>query len=269
MDTLKNQFGKIRAGKIKGAEIAKSEMVQRRKQDVQQLFIQDINNMRKTIGVNISLPYYLELKREGQYYLANEIFKKYSQNSYIDLDKLEITIFELPQSCAEYKIKKKELSYQESNLEPDIDFNFDDVVLQVEYKCAIPLPFFGKRDILLRHTAVEKAWLNGSNGICAANKEDERVDLDDYSQSEQPEKYDAKEEVEEYKKDKIKDDLDKYNEENINEEEEYVYICKSATNVYHKYPFCDYLNNTGKRMPLKDAQKKGMRPHAGCPRRFR
>lgn len=252
--------------KIRGAtlkKIGQSNMDQETVKDMQKAVLQSFYDKQEAIITEVCLPIYIELKQSELYYLASEIHSKYSKNSYINLDKLNITVFELPQSCAEYKYKKENLWYQGSGLKPDIDFNYDDVVIQVEYKCDIPLPFFGKKDIVLRHTAVEKAWLYGSNGVYAANKEDERIVLEDYSGKETTEAYDGIEEIE------GKDATDNDNEEDEDDGEEYVYICENVKKVYHTHPFCSYLNKSRFRIPLKKAQENGMRPHGGCPHRFK
>lgn len=183
---------------------------------------------------------YLDLKETGQYYLAKEILDKQLDKKQIKLEKLNLTLVELPQGCAEYQYKKNSLWYRDSELKPDVDFSKDDVVLQLEYKVALPVPFLARKEIQLRHIAVERAWLYGGNGLYAANRAEEGIDFDKYSK----------------KKPKG---------------EEYVYICRSPTKVYHIYRDCKYIwDKVGvRRITLEEAQERGLRAHAGCPELFK
>ncbi|MGI6606587.1 MAG: hypothetical protein ACOX2X_06045 [Peptococcia bacterium] len=189
------------------------------------------------------LPVAVELKEIGQDQLVRWILSDYLSDSIVNQERLRVTLADLPQAHAEYQYKKDTSWYQGTGLQPDADFSSDDVVIQVEYAFAIPLPFFGQREILLRHTAVEKAWLKGANGIYTADKAQEQIDLKDLVSS---------------PKSKEK-----------SEEDREVYVCKSNTAVYHTRSDCDYLGGQYTIMTVKEAHALNKRAHKGCPYRFK
>ncbi|MGI6588684.1 MAG: hypothetical protein ACOX2N_07955 [Peptococcia bacterium] len=195
---------------------------------------------------------YFDLKGAGQYYLAKEILHNQLQNSYLDLEKLSFTLVELPQGNAEYQYKKDISWYCNSQLEPDVDFSKDDVVLQLEYRVVLPVPFLALQEIQLCHVAVERAWLYGGNGLYAANREEEGINFTKYSKKEQAgSKGEGK--------------------ENEEKEVEYVYICRSPTEVYHCFRNCKYIyDKIGvRKISLEEAKERGLRAHAGCPELFK
>ena len=197
------------------------------------------------------LPQYSELKKSGQYCLVSKIFKEYIKNTYVKEEKLSFSLVELPQGLTEYQFKKDKLFYKDSGLEPDIDFNNNDVVIQTDYKFKIPLPFFNNKNIVLRHTAVERAWLLGGNGIYTVDKGKEKLDFfkDDGNENSGSE---------DDSKDKDREDV------------RYVYVCKSDTNVYHIYRHCDYIKNSKvTKMTEGEAKKRGKHVHKGCPNRYK
>ncbi len=211
-------------------------------EEMGQIINKDLNTGLQGLVMQALLPPITELKEVGQYELAQKILNGYLANSKIQQEKLSLNLVELPQGCAEYQLKKDRAWYQGIGLVPDEDFARDDVVIQLEYKFKIPLPFFGQKEVLLRHTAVEKAWLKGSNGVYTGSKKDEKLKLPALCKGNDPEKKDQDVEV---------------------------YVCKSDTPVYHTRPDCDYLGSQITIMTLEEAEKKGKRPHKGCPFRFK
>ncbi|HHY06612.1 MAG TPA: hypothetical protein GX532_06550 [Clostridia bacterium] len=218
----------------------------------------EVKNQVKDDGYNLVegallealLEPYLALKGAGQYYLAREILEQQLENSSLDLAKLNLTLVEFPQSSAEYQYKKDVLWYRDFALEPDVDFSKDDVVLQLEYQAVLPVPFLAVQEIQLCHLAVERAWLYGGNGLYAANRAEEGIDFTKYSK---------------------RSSGSKGEEENQEDEREYVYLCRSPTEVYHRFRDCKYIyDKTGvRKTSLEEAKERGLRAHAGCPELFK
>ncbi|MDD4146140.1 MAG: hypothetical protein PHS83_03420 [Clostridia bacterium] len=210
----------------------------------------DCYNLVEGLLMKVLLQPYLDLKEVGQYCLAKEILDKQLQNNALDLEKIDLVLVELPQGFAEYQYKKDVLWYRDFGLRPDVDFDQDDVVIQLEYKAVLPLPFLALKEIQLCHTAVERAWLYGGNGVYAANREEEGIDFAQYSRKKQEGKNEDRQE---------------------DEELEYVYLCRSPTKVYHYFRNCKYLEDkTGvRKISLEEAEKRGLRAHAGCPELFK
>lgn len=206
------------------------------------IFNQGLENSYQVLMDDYVLPQAVELKGRGQYILVQKLLADYLSKSSIQPEQLRFSLVELPQSYAEYHYKKENNWYQGTGLEPDRDFNRSDIVIQVEYAFRIPLPYFGKRELVLRHTAVEKAWLAGGNGIYAANRGEEELDLKDLVENDKGEKEKKK---------------------------TYVFLCKSKTKVYHTRPDCDYLGSQIRVMTKEEAEAKGLRAHGGCPQRFK
>lgn len=205
--------------------------------------------------VNTLFNPFLDLKETGQYQLAREVFENQLLNSRVNPQQINFTLVKLPQSISEYEHKKAGMCYRDGTLTPDEDFHKDDVVLQLEYKVKLPLPFLGVREVLLSHTAVERAWLYGGNGVYAAERNEEGIDFDKYKPKNQnAQQGEGAEEQEEQE-----------------EEVEYVFICKSRTKVYHSFRHCQYIvDKSGvRRISLEEAQKRGLRAHGGCPERFK
>jgi hypothetical protein len=202
----------------------------------------DIMTGYERIAWQFLLPAVVELKETGQDELVRLILRDYLSDSTVNQERLRVTLVDLPQAHAEYQYKKETAWYQETGLKPDADFSYDDVVIQVEYALPIPLPFFGRQEILLRHTAVEKAWLKGANGIYTADKAQEQIDFKDLVNSPKEQK---------------------------SEEDREVYVCKSNTGVYHTRSDCDYLGGQYTIMTVKEAHALNKRAHKGCPYRFK
>lgn len=108
---------------------------------------------------------YYELKDRGKYNTVRLILDKYIVGSYVEPAQLTVSLAEFPQSSSEYKTKKQGDYYRQTGLIPGQNFDQDDVVIRVDYKLVIPLPLFQDAAITLTHTAVEKAWLTGGNGV--------------------------------------------------------------------------------------------------------
>jgi len=212
-------------------------------EDIRKSIDADIMTGYEGMAWQFLLPAIVELKETGQDELVRRILREYLSDSTVNQERLRVTLVDLPQAHVEYQYKKETAWYQETGLKPDADFSSDDVVIQVEYAFSIPLPFFGHKEILLRHTAVEKAWLKGGNGIYTADKGQEKIDLKDLVSS---------------SKSKQK-----------SEEEREVYVCKSNTGVYHTRSDCDYLGGQYTIMTVKEAHALNKRAHAGCPYRFK
>ena len=99
--------------------------------------------------------------------LAEECAAKNVESAMIGFDKtnLQLDVVKMPQTTREYQNSAISLAYIAAGITPGVDFDKDDVVISMSYKYHIKLPFFGTHDIVLRKTAVEKAWMNGGDGI--------------------------------------------------------------------------------------------------------
>ena len=192
---------------------------------------------------------YLDLKGSGQYVLVKEILEEQLQYSSVNPENLSVTFVELPQGIAEYEYKKDGKWYSDLQLKPDLDFGKDDVVIQVKYEAALPIPFLGIKNVQLGHTAVERAWLHGGNGVYAAASDEEGFDFDKYDR---------------YKKTGGEKD-------ESNNPTEYVYLCRSSTEVYHPFRHCKYIiDKSGvRKVSLEEAKDMGLRVHGGCPQLFK
>ena len=209
----------------------------------------DFYNLVEGVIFKTLLGPYLDLKGSGQYYLVKKILEEQLQNSPVNLGNLSVTFVELPQGTTEYEYKKDGIWYSDLLLKPDRDFSKEDVVIQAKYDAALPMPFLGIKHVQLCYTAVERAWLHGGNGIYAAAGDEEGIDFDRYNRY----KLTGEE------RDKLKNQV------------EYVYLCRSATEVYHPYRHCKYIvDKSGvRKVSLEEAKNMGLRVHGGCPVLFK
>lgn len=90
----------------------------------------------------------------------------------LDGNNLNIDIYKLPQTQAEFESNMLNVSYVVAGLSPGVDFGKDDVVISISYKYKLKFPFIKEREIILRSTSVEKAWLNGSSGVYCKPRSD-------------------------------------------------------------------------------------------------
>ncbi|HWQ30534.1 MAG TPA: TadE family protein, partial [Negativicutes bacterium] len=124
-------------------------------------------------------PAYWDMKAACKYYIADSLLKEQLDNPLLYDDKVRLRLVELPQGEAEFSARSGSGLYEGFGLKPGVDFDRNDVVIQVEYDYTVKLPFVKAFNIGMVHTAVEKAWLKGSNGVIAAA--DEGFDLEDPS----------------------------------------------------------------------------------------
>lgn len=124
-------------------------------------------------------PAYWDMKTACKYYIADRLLKEQLDNPLLYGDNVKLRLAELPQGEAEFSARSGSGMYEGFGLKPGVDFDRNDVVIQVEYDYKVRLPFIKAFSIGMVHTAVEKAWLKGSNGVIAAA--DEGFDLEDPS----------------------------------------------------------------------------------------
>ncbi|RCX09599.1 TadE-like protein [Anaerobacterium chartisolvens] len=93
------------------------------------------------------------------YFLNNFIDQKS-----VDPEKVRCSFIQIPQSNAERMLRLSNAEYLKACEQIGYTPEKDDVVISVEYAVNIPVPFF-KRQVLLRYTSVERAWMNGRNGV--------------------------------------------------------------------------------------------------------
>lgn len=121
-------------------------------------------------------PAYWNMKAAGKYIIADALVDEHLDNLLINRDNARLRLVEFPQGKEEYKSRSESEAYKSLGLIPGKDFGSDDVVLQLEYNYRVNLPFVKALDIKMVHTAVERAWINGSFGVITA--EDEGLDLE-------------------------------------------------------------------------------------------
>lgn len=109
--------------------------------------------------------HYIDLQVNGKYTLVNKIISRHLDTHKLNRNRVALCLVHLPQSDYGYNNTKLDESYQKTGLLPERDFSKDDVVIQAQYDFVIPLPFMSQKSILLKSTSIERAWLNGGNGI--------------------------------------------------------------------------------------------------------
>lgn len=174
---------------------------------------------------------YQAIKDTGKYYLAKRVLTRHLQESWVNQDQVYLSFVKLPEGQAEYAAYIKDGSNQLMYLQPERDFNRDDVVIMAEYIIKIPFPFLSGKNLRLRYAAVERAWLKGSNGVYTSSEEG----------------------------------LDLFNKNN---DKGYVYITRTGSK-YHLYSTCAYLEKSSIPITREEAEKRGLTPHLGCPNRFK
>ncbi|MCX7710831.1 MAG: hypothetical protein N2484_13410 [Clostridia bacterium] len=126
---------------------------------------------------------YWQLKDQGKYSIVQNSMGKFLEESLIDSKELRLRLVEFPQGDQEFEACKNSNDYNATGLRPGKDFGKDDVVIQLEYRYEFTFPVFGKKQILFRHTAIEKGWLHGSNGVYTEKKEG--LELEDLGKTEE------------------------------------------------------------------------------------
>lgn len=174
---------------------------------------------------------YLEIKETGKYYLAELVLDRYLKDSWVNTSHVNLKLVKFPQGQAEYTGHLNTGFYEHIVLQPQRDFTRNDVVIIAEYLIELPFSFLPRKNLTLRYAAIERAWLKGANGVYTSREEG--LDL-------------------------FREGIDK----------EYVYITRTG-NKYHIYSSCAYLEKSSIPITRKDAEKKGLTPHLGCPHRFK
>lgn len=116
-------------------------------------------------------PLYWDMKSSGKYYIADTLIREYLDSPMLRQEAARLSLVELPQGRAEFAARSQSYMYESFGLTPGIDFDADDVVIQLEYDYRVKFPFVEELKIKLVHTAVERAWLKGSFGVVAAGEE--------------------------------------------------------------------------------------------------
>lgn len=121
--------------------------------------------------VDVITPAYWDMKSSVKYYIAEVLIKEHLVSPLINRENISLQYAEFPQGREEYSAMLGSAAYGRSGLIPEKDFNRDDIVLQIRYDYKVNLPFMEPLNIQMIHTAVEKAWINGSFGIMTADDE--------------------------------------------------------------------------------------------------
>jgi hypothetical protein len=137
--------------------------------------VQDVlkDYSRGIIGniVDVMAPAYWDMKSAVKYSAAEAIIKKHLESPLINRENIKLQLVEFPQGREEYSVRSSSAIYGKLGLIPEKDFSRDDIVLQLSYDYKVNLPFLGPLNIRMIHTAVERAWINGSFGILTADDE--------------------------------------------------------------------------------------------------
>ena len=161
-----NLFRAIVSGELKGTDFTEAM------QDI----LKDYGKGAIGNVVGKITPAYWDMKSDAKYYIAEAFIKEHLESPLINRENIRLRLVEFPQGKEEYIARSQRAIYSELGLTPDKDFSRDDVVLQLEYEYLVRLPFIEPFNIRMIHTAVERAWINGSFGILTA--EDEGLDLE-------------------------------------------------------------------------------------------
>ena len=108
----------------------------------------------------------------GSSKIAGSIISEVIDNSSVGIDKddLTVTIAKVPVPEQTYQLNYNTSAFTDMGLTKD-DFGEDDVVIGVEYKYKLALPFVTTIDIKMRNVAVEHGWVNGGSGNVPSNVE--------------------------------------------------------------------------------------------------
>lgn len=114
---------------------------------------------------------YWSYKTGAKYSIAKMLMDDFIPNGLIEEQRLRFRLVEFPQGEEEYAARSSQYSELGFNRDGAIDITKDDVVVQVEYRFDIPIPLYGRKDIRMVHTAIEKAWLKGGCGVITSTQE--------------------------------------------------------------------------------------------------
>jgi hypothetical protein len=133
--------------------------------------------------LNFGEDLYWSLKQTGKYEIVKAIMNQFIDNSFINKTNLKLSLIEFPQGLKEYEACKNSTSIKKLGLIPEKDFGRDDVVIQVQYFYKIAIPLLGSKTINFMHTAVERAWVHGGNGVYTSKEEG--IKLEDFTKTSQ------------------------------------------------------------------------------------
>lgn len=176
------------------------------------------------------LSQYNKLVQGGKNQLAAVLVQHYLDARLLNPDKLSIQMVKLPIEKTGLSQPGKAEEYAGTGLVPDDDFSEDDVVIQLEYELSLPIPFYRDRPIRLVATAIERAWLQGGDGVYTEKEEG----LDWLKKGSQA---------------------------------AYVYKARNGTK-YHLFKDCAYLQKSCLPLTKDEALEQGLDLHKNCPYRF-
>lgn len=197
---------------------------------------------------------YYAVKARVKYRAVNLLLDKFLKGGWVEREKTEILYVELPQSDTEYRYRveeKKDASYTKFYEELGFGPGQDDVVVSLQYKTHIPVPFFADRELAYRFTAVEKAWIHGGNGVYTVHPKKEQTGGEKEGEKEENASTGTK-------------GTSKVEESYKKLQQSTVYVTTKAGKKYHKAG-CMHLSKRST-IPLKmdEAQKKGFTPCKRC-----
>ena len=127
---------------------------------------------------------YYEIKTTAKYYAVRKLLSKYCEGTHINSDDVVLLFVSLPQGNFEREIRENDPAYIEACEKINYHPAQDDVLVAVEYKIHVPIPFFKNINITIKHLAVEKAWLNGYTLHTSAGSSSNSEDKNDGGQFE-------------------------------------------------------------------------------------
>jgi hypothetical protein len=131
----------------------------------------DREGISKYLVSNHSDDYWL-LKNKAIYAIVlNTLNENLSANSLVNISDLRLKLVLFPQGQAEYSANKSYIEHEDFDLEADKDFTQNDIVIQTEFEINLSIPFVGTKQVKMIHTAVERAWLFGGNGVITSRDE--------------------------------------------------------------------------------------------------
>ena len=126
--------------------------------------------------VDVIKPTYWDMKSAAKYMIADSLIKEHLDSPLVNQENARLRLVEFPQGKEEYIARSDRKLYESFGITPGKDFSSDDVVLQLEYDYRVKIPFIEAFNVKMVHTAVERAWINGSFGILT--EKDEGLNLE-------------------------------------------------------------------------------------------
>jgi len=199
---------------------------------------------------------YFDIKHKAEYLAASSLMKNHIANTWLSPDQLEITFISFPSSVSELELRQNSGLYLAKCSQIGYIPGQDEVVIVVEYKTGLSIPFFPAKEIVIRKWAVEKAWLNGSYGVYAIHSltADESQGGDNENNNENSGENNVYENEYDVKGEEYFDEEYKGNQK----------IYKTKTGTRYHMEGCMYLRMSKIPITISQAEKEGLKPCKIC-----